>query len=133
MALKTYDSNDRLESYHDNIRQTNFGLLSSSDVYDANGKLAMSYANEYDSIYQIRATARDKVGTLTSEILILLTDKKYPGNMLAVNYFKDSTVKNYLSYKYESWDTNGNWIRKTVFNDQGKATKSVKRIFSYEQ
>ena len=132
ITTEIYDSNDKLEIYHNNIQQTKFGLLSSLDVYDANGKLTMSYANEYDSIYQIRATAKDKVGTLTSEVKIQLTDKKYLKNMLEVTYFKDSTIKNYLSYKYESWDTTGNWIQQTVLNDKGKATKFVNRIFSYE-
>lgn len=132
IAMEIYDSDDKLEGYHDNIRQTKFGLLASLDSYDANGKLTMSYVNEYDSIYQITATAKDSIGMLTSEIKIQLTDKKYPKNMLEVTYFKDSTIKNYLSYTYESWDTTGNWIRQTVFNDKGKATKFVNRIFSYE-
>ena len=132
IAMEIYDSNDKLESYHDNIRQTKFWLLSSLDSYDANGKLTMSYVNKYDSIYQIRATAKDSIGMLTSEVKIQLTDKKYPKNMLEVTYFKDSTTKSYFSYEYESWDTMGNWIRQTVFNDKGKAIKFVNRIFSYE-
>jgi uncharacterized protein YkuJ len=132
IAMEIYDSNDKLESYYGSIQQTDFGLLSSLNSYDANGKLTMSYANEYDSIYQIRATAKDSTGMLTSEVKIHLTDKKYPENMLEVTYFKDSASKKYLSYKYENWDTTGNWIRQTVFDDKGRAIKIVRRIFSYE-
>ncbi len=132
IAMEIYDSNNKLEGYQNNIRQTKFGLLSSLDSYDANGKLIMSYTNEYDSIYQIRATAKDNVGTLTSETKIQLTEKKYPKNMLEVTYFKDSTIKNYIAYTYESWDTTGNWIRQTVLNDKGKPTKFVNRVFIYE-
>lgn len=131
IAAEIYDSINKLESYHNNILQTKFGLLSSLDSYDANGKLTMSYANEYDSIYQIRAIAKDSIGMLASEVRIQLTDKKYPKNMLEVTYFKDSIVKNYLSYKYESWDTTGNWIQHTIFNDKGKPVKFVSRVFSY--
>jgi hypothetical protein len=133
ISAEIYDSADNLESYYDNIRQTDFGLLSGLDAYDANGELTMSYENEYDSIYQTRAIAKDKVGTLTSEVNIQLTDKKYPKNLLEVTYLKDSTIKNYLSYNYESWDANGNWIRQKVLNDKGKVTKFVNRIFSYDQ
>jgi hypothetical protein len=132
ITLKIYDSNDKLESYYDNIQQTDFGLLSSLNNYDTNGRLTMAYVNGYDGIYQISATAKDSIGMLRSEVKIHLTDKKYPENMLEVTYFKDSTVKKYLSYKYESWDTTGNWIRQTVFNDKEQAIKMVKRIFSYE-
>lgn len=132
MAIEIYDSNNKLESYYGNIQQTDFGLLSSLSSYDTNDKLTMSYTNDYDSIYQISATAKDSIGRLSSAIKIRLTDKKYPENMLEVIYFKDSTIKKYLSYKYESWDTTGNWIRQTVFDDKGKAIKIVNRIFSYQ-
>jgi hypothetical protein len=129
--MEIYDSNDSLKSYYSNIQQTDFGLLSSLNSYDTNGKLTMSYANEYDSIYQIRATAKDSIGMLTSEVKIHLTDKKYPANILEVTYIKDSTIKKYLYYKYESWDINGNWITQAVLNEKGKAIKFVNRIFSY--
>lgn len=133
IAIEIYDSNSKLESYYGNIQQTDFGLLLKLNSYDADGKLTMSYINEYDSIYQIKAIAKDSIGILTSEVKIHLTDKKYPANMLEVTYTKDSTSKKYLSYKYESWDASGNWIRQTVLNDKGKAIKFVNRIFSYER
>ena len=132
IAIEIYDSNNKLESYYGNIQQTDFGLLSSMSSYDTNGKLTRSYTNDYDSIYQISATARDSIGMLSSEVKIHLTDKKYPENMLEITYFKDSAIKKYLSYKYENWDTKGNWIQQTVFDDKGKAIKIVNRIFSYE-
>jgi hypothetical protein len=132
ITIEIYDSNDKLESYYDNIQQTEFGLLASMNSYDTNGKLTMLYKNVYDSIYQINATVKDSIGILTSEVKIHLTDKKYQENMLEVTYFKDSTVKNYLSYKYESWDTAGNWIQQTIFNHKGQPLKMVKRIFSYQ-
>ena len=132
IAIEIYDSNDKLESYYDNIQQTEFGLLANMNNYDTNGKLTMLYENVYDSIYLISANAKDSSGILTSQVKIQLTDKKYPDNMLEVTYFKDSTVKKYLSYKYESWDTAGNWIQQTIFNDKRLPEKMVKRIFSYQ-
>ncbi len=132
LTIKIYDLNYNLGSYYDNITQTKQGLLLSLNSYNAKGKLTMSYVNDYDSIYQIKATATDSIGMLTSEVMINLTDKKYKESMLEVTYFKDSTITKYLSYKYENWDTTGNWIRQTVFNDKGKAIKIVNRIFSYE-
>ena len=131
VSMNIYNANDKLESYYNNIRQTEFGLLLSLDNYDANGKLLMSYANEYDSIYQIKATARDSSGMLKSEVNIYLTDKKYERNVIEVSYFKDSTDTKSLSYKYEKWDIAGNWITKTILDDKGKTIKTVNRIFSY--
>jgi antitoxin component YwqK of YwqJK toxin-antitoxin module len=133
IAMEIYNSNGKLESYYSNIQQNEFGLLTSLNSYDANGKLTMSYANKYDSIYQTRATANDSIGMLRSETSIQLTEKKYQESILEVSYFKDSTIKKYLSYKYDSWDSTGNWIRQTIFNDEGKAVKSVNRIFTYFQ
>lgn len=132
IAMEIYDSNDKLENYYSNIKQNEFGLLLNLNSYNANNRLTMSYANEYDGIYQIRATAKDSVGMLTSEVKINLTDSKYQENMLEVIYTKDSIIKKYLSYKYESWDTVGNWLKQTAFNDKGKPIKFVNRIISYE-
>ncbi len=132
IAIEVYNSNDKLESYYENIQQNKFGLLLGMNCYDINGKLTVSYKNGYDSIYQISATAKDSIGILTSEVKIHLTSKKYPENMLEVAYFKDSTSKKYFSYKYESWDTAGNWIQQTIFNDNKKPIKMVKRIFTYQ-
>ena len=132
IAIEIYDSNNKLENHYGNIKQTGFGLLSSMNAYDANGKLIMSYTNGYDNIYQISTTAKDSIGMPSSEVKIHLTDKKYPENMLEVTYFKDSTSKKYLSYKYESWDKTGNWIQQRIFDDRGMAIKFVNRIFSYE-
>lgn len=131
ISTNIYDANNKLESYYNNIRQSKYGLLLSVDSYDASGKFLMSYANEYDSIYQINATAKNSSGILKSEVSIQLTDKKYEKNVIEVSYFKDSTERKSLSYRYEKWDTAGNWIKKTVLNDKGTAIKIVKRIFSY--
>ncbi len=131
IKVEIYDSSFNLKSYYDNITQTKHGLLLSLNSYDAKGKLTMSYVNDYDSIYQIKATTKDSNGMLSSEINIHLTDKKYLDNMIEATYIKDSITKKYLFYKYENWDTSGNWIKQKVFNDEGKAIKIVNRIFSY--
>lgn len=131
-GIKIYSTDNKLESYYGNIQQNEFGLLTGMSSYDAGGKLTMSYANEYDSIYQIGSTVKNSAGMLISESGIQLTDKKYPKNLLEVTYIKDSVTKIYFSYKYENWDTAGNWISQTVFNEKGKAVKFVKRIFSYK-
>ena len=91
----------------------------------------MSFVNEYDSIYQIGATAKDSIGKLKSKVRISLTSKMDQENMLEISYFKDSFVQKFLSYKYENRDTAGNWIQQTVYDDNGKSVKFVKRIFSY--
>ena len=103
----------------------------SMNIYDANGKFLMSYVNEYDSIYQIGATAKDSSGILKSEVKIHLTDKKYEENFIEVSYFKDSTDRKNLSYQYEKWDTAGNWIKKIILDGKGNTIKTVKRIFNY--
>lgn len=60
--IQIYNANNKLENYYKNISQTKYGLLSSLNSYDANGKFKMSFVNEYDSIYQIAATAKDSLG-----------------------------------------------------------------------
>jgi hypothetical protein len=131
ISVNIYDSNDKLETYYDNISQTKYGLLSSLNSHDANGRLTMSFVNEYDSIYQIGAIAKNSIGKLKSKVRISLTSKMDQENMLEISYFKDSSVQKFLSYKYENWDTTGNWIQQTIYDDNGKSIKIVKRIFSY--
>lgn len=131
ISMNVYDAADKLESYYKNIRQTKDGLLLSADSYDANGKFLMSFANEYDSIYQIKAIAKDSADVLKSEVNIHLTDKKYEENVIEVTYLKDSADRKSLFYQYEKWDSAGNWIKKTILDEKGNAIKTVKRIFSY--
>lgn len=129
--IQIYNANNKLENYYKNILQTKYGLLSSLNSYDANGKFTMSFVNEYDSIYQIAATAKDSLGEVTSEVRMHLTDKKYQENILEVSYFKDSTTQKFLSYKYEIWDEKGNWVKKNVFDNKGNLLQIVKRVFIY--
>lgn len=132
VAIEIYDANGKLESYFKNIKQNNFGLLSGLDNYNTDGKLIMSYANDYDSIYQIKAIAKDSSGAITSEVNIQLTPRKYPTKVLEVTYTNGSALKKVLSYDYKSWDHHGNWIKQAVIDDRGKVIKLVDRIFSYE-
>ena len=130
-GTKIYDGAGKLESYYNNISQNKYGLLTGVDSYDTSGKLIMSYTNEYDSIYQVSARAKDSIGILRSEVIIHLTDKKYQANTLETTYEKGSASKKYLSYKYEIGDAAGNWTQQVVFDDKSKAMQKVKRIFSY--
>ena len=130
-GCKIYDATDKLESYYSNISQTAHGLLKNVDSYNANGKLTMSYLNEYDSIYQIGATAKDSLGKLSQAVKIHLTAGKEPENVVETTYIKDSIINNSTSYQYKIWDKSGNWLEQTSFDEKGKAIKMTKRVFSY--
>jgi hypothetical protein len=131
-VIQLYDSNDKLESYYDNILQNKYGLLLKLNSYDASGRFITSFTNEYDSIYQIRATAKDSSGTPTSDVKIALNNKKYQENMLEISYVKGAVAQKYFSYKYQVSDRAGNWVQQSVFDDNGKAIKIVRRFFTYE-
>jgi hypothetical protein len=132
IAINIFDSSNKLETFYGNISQTEYGLLSSLNSYDAKGKLIMSYENKYDSIYQVSAIAKDSNGIVASKVAIRLTDKKYPKNLDETTYSKGSVLRNYLSYRYEKWDSLGNWIEQRVYNEKGKNMQLIKRIFSFK-
>jgi hypothetical protein len=132
MLVSIFDSNNKLKTSYRNISQTKYGLLSSLNSYDAKGKLIMSYVNEYDGICQISAIAKDSNGIIVSKVAIRLTDKKYPENIIETTYTKDSVFKNYRSYKYEKWDSAGNWIEQKVYDEKGRNIRLIKRAFSYK-
>jgi hypothetical protein len=131
ILMSVYDGKEKLQSYYDNISQTSHGLLVRASNFDTNGKLIMSFVNEYDSIYQVRATSRNNHGGLQSDVAMRLTEKKYQKDVLEVTYDRDSTVRNYFSYNYDRWDSIGNWTRRTTMDDNKKVIEVVKRIFSY--
>jgi len=131
--INMYDVNAKLQGYYDNISQTKRGLLLSVNSYDSTGSLVMSFVNEYDSIYQTRATAKDRTGTVKSDIIIHLTENKQQKDVLEVSYFKDSSTQKHLFYNYDKWDSVGNWIQQTVFDDDKKPIKIVNRIFWYRK
>jgi hypothetical protein len=129
--INVYDSNDKLQGYYDNISQTKHGLVLSLNSHDSTGRFIMSFVNEYDSIFQISATEKDSAGIIKSRVKIYLTDKKYRKEVLELSYLKDSTVQEHLFYKYDRWDSAGNWIQQTVLDDKKRPIKLVKRFFQY--
>jgi inorganic pyrophosphatase len=44
---------------------------------------------------------------------------------------KDSTTTKTTTFKYDSYDEQGNWTQRTTFDDKGKATKVIKRTHTY--
>lgn len=131
IAIAVYDSGDHNRTFYNNITQTDQGQLLSAQKFTVNEHLLMSYVNTYDSIYQIKAVARDSNGNIRSDVTIHLTEKKYPADMLEVSYGKDSIIQKFSFYHYKLWDSAGNWIEQDIYDDKGKPAYLVKRIFIY--
>ena len=130
-GAKIYDADDKLEFYYDKITQTSHGLLKSVNSYNASGKLTMSYSNEYDSIYQVGAVAKDSMGKLSSVVKINLTNSKEPENVSETTYSGDSVIHNSTSYQYKIRDKTGNWLEQISIDEKTKAIKITKRVFTY--
>jgi len=76
-------------------------------------------------------TAKDSVGKMVYSYKAELNDKGEVAKSTSVEVGKDSTTTKVNTFTYDSFDEQGNWTQRTTYDEKGKATKVVKRAFTY--
>ena len=86
---------------------------------------------KYDGPNFIGGTATDSTGKTTYTGTVKLDDKGNAVEETTTTLEKGVTKTEVVTYKYDSYDDKGNWTQRTSYNDKGKPTKVVKRIFAF--
>lgn len=117
----------KIEAIYTSLKRTEYGALAAGNMYTADMKLTGSFTNNFVGALLHGSTDLDSSG---KEV----TRKEYKldehGNTMEAKTFtrKDSSIK-ISTYKYEGWDTAGNWTTSTEFDGNGKPVKIIKRSF----
>lgn len=127
------DSAGNLDVYYTDLSQTEFGAVTGWKQYDKDSVFRMTGAAKFDKYNQIEFKSLDSVGVLKSSGTNKFNDKGEEIETSFTNVGKDSTTTTVTKYTYESHDEMGNWTQRTTWNDKGKATKIVKRTYTYRK
>ncbi|HNR15736.1 MAG TPA: hypothetical protein PKG90_03620 [Chitinophagaceae bacterium] len=132
-VAEAFDSTGKLDVYYTDTKQNEFGQILRWKQYDKDSVFRMEGQATYDKNLQMGFTMKDSVGKLKSSSDYKYNDKGEQTEVSNTNITKDSTTTVVTKYTYDSHDEMGNWTQRTAFDDKGKATKIVKRIYTYRK
>lgn len=136
---KSYDSTGKMDVYFRDITSNKYGQVTGAKGYHADSTLKFTFSNNYDSIYYVGGVSKDSVGKVTYSGKTKLNDKKDAAQLDETTVTtdpktkKDSTKNTVTTYKYDSWDSHGNWTQQTSYNEKDNPVKIFKRIIRYRQ
>lgn len=130
-GARAYDSAGKLTSFYTDLKEDDYGAVTSGIEHKPDSSVKSSFTAEYDKGMQVSSTGKDSSGKVTFSFKAELNDKGDLAKRTTTNVGKDSTTTTVTTYKYDSYDDQGNWTQRTTYNDKGKATKVVKRAYTY--
>ena len=119
------------ENYKD-LSENEYGEVLKGTEYKPDNTMKSSFENNYDKDgHFIGGSGKDSTGKEIFHSTVKLNDKGDAAEETTMTVTKDSTKNETVTYKYDSYDDQGNWTQRTTYNDKGKPTKIVKRTYTY--
>ncbi len=130
-AVQVHDSSGKLTNFYTDLKENDYEETTAGTEHKADSSVASSFESDYNKGIQVGSTGKDSSGKVTFTYKAELNDKGDVVKATTTNITKDSTTTKVITYKYDSYDDQGNWTQRTTYNDKGKATKVVKRKYTY--
>ena len=125
------DSTNKLSAYYTDLTENDYGQLTSLKKYKPDSTLESSMTSTYDKQFFKSNEVKDSVGKVTYSSTVKLDDKNNVIQRATKTVTKDSTINKVTTYKYISFDDNGNWTQRTEMDENGKPVKITKRVITY--
>lgn len=129
--VQEFDTTGKLTSFYNDLVQDEYGSTTAGTQHNPDSSIKITFASEYNKGTETAATVKDSTGKVTLTYKAELDDKGNIVKSTSVNTVKDSTTTTIRTFKYDSYDDAGNWTQRTTYNDKGKATKVLKRTYTY--
>ena len=130
---QTTDSTGKPDVYYTGITQNEYGQVVSWKKFDKDSVFRQEGASKYDKNLFLGFTSKDSVGKVTFTSTVKYNDKGEQTENSSTTITKDSTTTKLTKYTYETHDDMGNWTQRTEWNEKGKATKLIKRAYTYRK
>ena len=127
----TFDSTDKKDSYYTDLATNEYGVVYAGKQHFMDGRIKATFDYKFDGPIYVSGSTTDSTGTVTYTGSVKVNDKGDPSEEMSTTREKGSTKTEKMTYKYDSYDDQGNWTQRTTFNEKGKPTKVVKRTFTY--
>jgi hypothetical protein len=128
---QNYDSNGKMDAYYTDVKSNEYGRVTSWKKYKPDSTLLSTWSAVFDKYIWVSSTTTDSTGKVNGTYKAKNDEK---GNIIefsSTEVKNDSTTNKIFTYKYDSFDDQGNWIQQSEFDDKGKPTKIVKRTIVY--
>ncbi len=125
------DSAGKIAFFYTGLKEDDYGAVTTGTRHKADSSIDGVFENEYVKGTQVAGRYRDSSGKEVYSSKSELNDKGDVVKTMEINVTKDSTTNTVTTFKYDSYDEQGNWTQRTSYNEKGKATKVVKRAFTY--
>jgi hypothetical protein len=128
-----FDSTGKLVYYYTDIKRNEFGQVFAWKQYDKDSVFRQEGDGVYEKNLQMEATTKDSLGKVKSVTKYKYNDKGEQTESTNTSTVKDSTTTKVTKYTYDAHDEQGNWTQRTTWDDKGKATKVLKRTYTYRK
>lgn len=128
---KTYDSTGKQATYFTDLQTNEYGIVYSGKEHFMDGRIKNTWDNKYNGATYVSGTSTDSTGKVSYTGWVKVNDKGDAIEEESTTTEKGATKTEKFTYKYDSYDDAGNWTQRTTYNEKGKPTKIVKRVFTY--
>ena len=125
------DSAGKVSYYYTGLKEDDYGQVTTGTRYKADSTLDGVFENDYTKGIKVAGRYKDSTG---KEVYNSKSEQNDKGDIVKtteMNVTKDTTTNTVTTYKYDSYDEKGNWTQRTTYDNKGKATKVVKRTYTY--
>ena len=125
------DSAGKMSYYYTGLTEDDYGAVTSGTRHKKDSSVDGVFKSEYIKGMQVGNSYIDSSGKQVYTSKNELNNKGDIVKTTETNVVKDSSTTTVTTYTYDSWDEQGNWTKRTTYNDKGKATKVTKRAIIY--
>lgn len=128
---QNYDSTGKMDVYYTNITNNEFGHVTGWKSYKPDSTQKSTWSGVFDKNIWVSSTTTDSTGKVNGTYKAKNDEKGNIIEFTSTEVKKDSTTNKMFTYKYDSFDDQGNWTQQTEYDEKGKPTKIVKRTIVY--
>jgi hypothetical protein len=128
---QAFDSTGKMTSFYTDLKEDEYGSVTGGTEHKPDSSVKSSFMSESNKGMTVNSTGKDSSGKVTFTYKAELNDKGDVAKSTTMEVGKDSTTTKVNTFTYDSFDEQGNWTQRTTYNEKGKATKVLKRAFTY--
>jgi len=135
-GAQDFDSTNKMVAYYTDITTNDYARVTGFKQFKPDSTLKSTMKFHYDDQFFKDQSFMDSSGKEISTYAVTLDDKNNvvestSKEIKKVAAKKDSTVTTVTRYRYDAYDSTGNWTQRTEMNEKGKPVNIVKRTIIY--
>jgi hypothetical protein len=127
------DSANAIQKYYIIEKINDYGQWVKFSEYNKDSALVMKENSVFENSMLLKAWQTDKNGETLATYDFKFDDKDNLIEIIIVEFTETGEKKTITRYTYDEFDGNGNWVKRTSWNEKGKAFKVEQREFIYRK